>query len=75
MTEITAEIDLSQIVTAADKARIATQETRQRDNDAARRYLAQTDWYVLRLQETGSPMPPEISAARRAARARITDMP
>jgi hypothetical protein len=30
----------------------------------ARRHLAETDWYVTRLIETGAPIPEEIRAAR-----------
>lgn len=38
------------------------------DRTAALRYLADTDWYVSRLVETGTPIPAEVSAARAAAR-------
>lgn len=64
-------IDLSRIITAADKraeaARVAL-ETRQTE---ARAYLAETDWYVTRLAETGAAIPEEISAERHAARASL----
>jgi hypothetical protein len=31
-------------------------------------YLADTDWYVVREQETGKPMPDEVRARRSAIR-------
>lgn len=34
----------------------------------ARRYLAETDWYVIREMETGDPIPGDIRAAREEAR-------
>lgn len=37
----------------------------------ARQYLADTDWYVSRQAETGTPIPAEVSAARAAARAKL----
>jgi len=38
----------------------------------ARRYLNDTDWYVARFIETGTPIPAEVSAARAAAREAAT---
>jgi hypothetical protein len=38
----------------------------------ARRYLADTDWFVTRWLETGTPIPEEVSAARAAAREAAT---
>lgn len=34
----------------------------------ARRYLASTDWYIIRQQETGKAVPVEILAERQQAR-------
>ncbi len=34
----------------------------------ARQLLLDTDWYVIRLQETGKPIPEAITAARALAR-------
>lgn len=34
----------------------------------ARAYLADTDWYITRMTETGKPIPPEVLAQRAAAR-------
>lgn len=42
-----------------------------RVNTEARKCLADTDWYVIRMQETGVPIPAEILAGREAARARV----
>ena len=44
---------------AAERARAAAE---------ARRYLAETDWMVIRAAETGTPVPAEVAAARKAAR-------
>jgi hypothetical protein len=40
-------------------------------NAEALKYLAETDWYVSRMSETGVAIPQEITAARAAARAAI----
>ena len=37
-------------------------------NTEAREYLAETDWYVIRAQETGVEVPADILEARQAAR-------
>lgn len=39
----------------------------------ARLLLADTDWYVIRMMETGTPIPDNILEARSAARATITN--
>ena len=43
-------------------------------NAEARAYLASTDWYVIRLQETGEPTPEGILIARAEARASVVDI-
>lgn len=40
-------------------------------NNQARRYLASTDWYVIRLLETGVPVPEDISQMREEARQKV----
>ncbi|HGZ6705703.1 TPA: hypothetical protein ACOLYM_004169 [Vibrio parahaemolyticus] len=40
------------------------------DNDY-RRYLRETDWYVIREQETGEAIPEEIKQNRAKARAEV----
>lgn len=44
---------------------------RERTNLAALKYLAETDWYVVRETETGVVCPAEIRSERAAARLRI----
>ena len=41
------------------------------DSEAALRYLASTDWYVVRMQETGKAVPTEVATAREEARAKV----
>lgn len=43
-------------------------------NVEARQYLLDTDWYVIRWQETGEPIPVGVSEARAAARQRIVTL-
>lgn len=43
-------------------------------NADSRKYLLDTDWYVIRMQETGEPIPVEVSEARAAARRRIVTL-
>ena len=43
-------------------------------NAAARQYLLDTDWYVIRMQETGAPVPDEVLQARQAARDAIVTL-
>lgn len=42
-------------------------------NSQARAYLDSTDWYVIRLQETGVQIPQEILDLRRAARESVIE--
>ncbi len=42
-------------------------------NADMRSYLAQTDWYVIRFAETGTPVPEDVASARAAARAAIKE--
>lgn len=42
-------------------------------NRDSKLYLNSTDWYVIRWQETGTPVPQEILDARAIARAAIAD--
>ena len=43
-------------------------------NAEARAYLLQTDWYVIRLQETGGSIPDNILHSRAEARSRVVDI-
>lgn len=40
-------------------------------NAESRAYLASTDWYVIRQQETGEAVPGDVLADRAAARSRV----
>ena len=42
-------------------------------NARSRKYLNDTDWYVIRFAETGEPVPEEITAARAEARLAIKE--
>lgn len=43
-------------------------------NAEAQQYLADTDWYVIRMQETGEPIPVGVSEARATARQQIVTL-
>ena len=43
-------------------------------NAEARAYLLQTDWYVIRLQETGQVIPDNILQSRAEARSRVVNI-
>jgi len=60
------------IKTAADLTAEADAAERARISAEARRYLAETDWMVIRATETGKPVPEDVIAARAAARKIIT---
>lgn len=40
-------------------------------NATALAYLASTDWMAIRFSETGTPIPPDVLEARRAARDKV----
>jgi hypothetical protein len=52
---------------------ISDQLAQEQINNAARAYLASTDWYVVRFIETGIAVPSEVTAQRAAARASVND--
>ena len=62
------KIDWSQRVHEADEEAL-------RQVNAARRTLAETDWYVIRQLETGKPIPAHVSAARADARKKAGEKP
>jgi hypothetical protein len=51
---------------------LSKEEAQAKINADALAYLASTDWYVIRLAETGAAIPTEILAARQQARDSIT---
>lgn len=48
-----------------------TEDAQKATNASSRAYLASTDWYVIRKQETGEDVPSDILTARSAARAAV----
>lgn len=66
-------IDWSKKKTAAEVAAEATADEQARINAEARAYLASTDWYVTRQQETGAPIPDVVLTERAAARLRVIE--
>ena len=64
-------LDNAQVKTVADKAAEAAQQAQDAINSEAERVLKESDWYVLRFLEKGTPIPTEITAARDAARPQI----
>lgn len=43
-------------------------------NAQSRAYLAETDWYVSRFTENGTPIPEEVKAKRQAARDAVVEV-
>lgn len=43
-------------------------KTQEQINTEARAYLSSTDWYVIRMQETGAEIPADVVQARADAR-------
>ena len=56
------------VKTAEDLAAEAEAAQRAREAIAARRFLADTDWMVIRAAETGKAMPEDVAAQREQAR-------
>ena len=44
------------------------------ENYEARRYLAETDWYVTRKAETGKAIPDDILTKRQEAREKVIEL-
>lgn len=66
--------DLVQITPEEAKELISEHpKTQDEINAEARAYLAATDWYAIRAQETGEPMPYEIYEKRVAARVSVIE--
>ena len=56
------------IKTAEDIAADRAAAARARAAAEAHRYLAETDWMVIRAAETGKPVPDDVAAKRKSAR-------
>lgn len=65
-------IDLTRMITAADKQRRAEQQTQAERIAEARAFLDATDWYVTRQTETGRAIPEDIRKDRSIARDLVT---
>jgi hypothetical protein len=59
--------------TLVDKLPLTPEQEQELKNSAAREYLSQTDWYVIRQIDDGTPMPADVKAAREAARQSIVE--
>lgn len=61
-------IDWSAVISAENK--IAARASRAHDAEQARaqQYLAETDWYVIRAADAGTPIPDTVRTRRAAAR-------
>lgn len=57
----------------ADQPTLNEEELQVVKNQEARAYLASTDWYVIRNQETGVAIPEEIAIKRQEAREQIIE--
>lgn len=64
-------IDFTKMKTAEQKEREAAHAEQERINREARNYLTETDWYVLRFQETGVEIPEDVLSKREEARERV----
>lgn len=57
----------------AESAELSAHKPQAVINAEARAYLAETDWYVIRQQETGEAVPGNVLTERAAARARVVE--
>ncbi len=57
--------------TRADLDAEAAEVARTERNEAARAYLRETDWYIIRNIETGAAVPSEVIERRTAERAKV----
>lgn len=57
-----------------DPPKPTEEQLQARINTEARTYLASTDWYVIRWQENGTPIPEDITTTRTEARANIIEV-
>ena len=48
-------------------------EERERINLESRNYLKETDWYVIRFVDEGTPIPEDIQLKRKEARAKVVE--
>ena len=67
------EADNKGIPRLVDAPPMTPEQAQVKRNAEARAYLSQTDWYVVRFSETGTPIPDDIRANREAARASVVE--
>jgi len=65
-------VDMSRLVSAEEKARLAGCAALLREARGLTASLAESDWYITRCAETGTAVPPEVRAARAVARDRLS---
>ena len=68
-------IDWLQVIPAEAKAAARADRMRIAVRDAALRYLADTDWYVIRASDTGEQVPETVRARRAEARKLLSGNP
>lgn len=70
---MTSQADILAFQAANMASALSAPKTQEQINAEARAYLASTDWYVTRLNESGAAIPDEILAERQAARDRVIE--
>lgn len=68
-------IDWGAVISAEDKAAARAARALDAERAQARRYLADTDWYVIRAADTGAPVPEAVRARRNDARKLLSGEP
>jgi len=68
-------LENAKVTTAVEKAAKAADDAQEAINSEAERVLRESDWYVLRFLEKGTPIPADITSARDAARPQIVRKP
>ena len=68
-------LDSAKVTTAVEKAAKAADDAQEAINSEAERVLRESDWYVLRFLEKGTPIPADIISARDDARPQIVRKP
>ena len=61
-------IDWGQVITAEAKEQAVADAAREAARRTALRYLAETDWYVIRESDTGKAVPKDVAKRRAEAR-------
>jgi hypothetical protein len=67
-----ADMSNASMLSEADKQAEVAKAAQDAINNESLAYLKSTDWYIVRLQETGKAVPQTILDERQAARDRVT---